>query len=231
MNPRVILRGLLLIATLIGLGYLLEITQFGATLNEAWIDSEVRGKGLSGEVLFIAAGGLFTALGLPRQAVAFLGGYAFGFISGGALALLAALFGCVSAFYYARLLGRNFVAARFPRRIKKLDAFLRGHPFSMALLIRLLPVGSNAATNLVAGVSSVRGLPFFAGSALGYIPQTAVFALIGSGIQLDPTLRISVGVALFLISGILGVWLYRKYRHGKTPDEEIERALNRANGD
>lgn len=231
MNPRVILRGLLLIATLIGLGYLLEATQFGASLNETWIDSEVRGKGMSGEALFIAAGALFTALGLPRQAVAFLGGYAFGFIAGTTLGLLAALFGCVGAFYYARLLGRDFVAARFPHRVKKLDGFLRGNPFSMALLIRLLPVGSNAATNLVAGISSVRGLPFFAGSALGYIPQTAVFALIGSGIQLDPVLRISIGVALFLISGVLGVWLYRKYRHGKTPDEEIDLALKQANGD
>lgn len=231
MNLHVLLRGLLLIASLIGLGYLLEITQFGASLNEAWIDSEVRGKGMSGEALFVAAGGLFTALGLPRQAVAFLGGYAFGFITGTALGLLAALFGCASAFYYARLLGRGFVAARFPHKIKKLDDFLRGNPFSMALLIRLLPVGSNAATNLVAGVSSVRGLPFFAGSALGYIPQTAVFALIGSGIQLDPVLRIGAGIALFLASGILGVWLYRKYRRGKTSDEEIERELKQANGD
>jgi uncharacterized membrane protein YdjX (TVP38/TMEM64 family) len=66
-------------------------------------------------------------------------------------------------------------------------------------------------------------MPFFTGSALGYIPQTLIFALIGSGINLDPTLRISVGVALFILSGVLGVYLYRRYRHGKTLDDVDEK--------
>ncbi len=228
LNPRVILRGLLLLGTLVAFGYLLEVTQFGTAIDETWIDTEVRGRGLVGETLFVAAGTLFVAAGLPRQLIAFLGGYAFGFAQGGVLGLVTAVFGCVGAFYYARLLGRGVVRARFAGRIKKFDSFLHHNPFSMTLLVRLLPVGSNLATNLVAGVSSVRGLPFVFGSAIGYIPQTAVFALVGSGINLDPTFRIGLGVVLFVISSVLGVWLYRKYRHGKTLGKELERALGTA---
>ncbi|TPW10910.1 MAG: hypothetical protein FD130_2102, partial [Halothiobacillaceae bacterium] len=46
------------------------------------------------------------------------------------------------------------------------------------------------------------------------IPQTVVFALIGSGISVDPLLRIGLGVALFLLSGLLGLYLFRQFRHG-----------------
>jgi len=225
LNPRVILRGLILIGSLVAFGYLLEVTQFGTAINEAWIDNEIRSHGLAGELLFLAAGAVFMAVGLPRQIISFLGGYAFGFLLGGALALVSSVAGCVATFYYTRLMGRGFVTARFSKRIKKLDDFLHRNPFSMTLLIRLLPAGSNLVTNLLAGVSSVPGLAFFAGSALGYIPQTAVFALIGSGINLDPMLRIGVGALMFVVSGVLGVWLYRNYRHGKTLGAELEREL------
>lgn len=212
MNARTLLRGLLLMASFVALGYLLEFSHLGSLLSKGWIDSAVRGQGLHGELLFLGVGLLATAVGLPRQLVSFLGGYAFGFSAGLALGLAASVLGCLVAFLYARWLGRALVASRFPHRVERLDAFIRRHPFTMTLLIRLLPFGSNLATNLMAGVSSVRATPFVAGSALGYVPQTLVFALVGSGISVDPVLRIGLGVVLFLVSGALGAWLYRRHR-------------------
>ncbi len=194
------------------LGFLASHFQFSEMLSQHWIDSEVRGKGWMGILLFLAVGGLATALSVPRQIVAFLGGYAWGFAAGTGLATLATVFGCIVGFFYARWLGRGFVQKRFPGRIRKLDEFLHRHPFSMSLVIRLLPVGHNASTNLLAGVSSARPLPFFAGSGLGYLPQNLVFALAGSGVNLDPELRMTLAVLLFVISSLLGVWLYRRYR-------------------
>jgi len=225
LNPRIILRGLVFIASLVLLGWLLDQTRFGAALDSAWIDTEVRGRGAAGELLFLAVGAGFTAIGLPRQVISFLGGYAFGFAPGGLLALLATVLGCVATFYYARWLGRSFVQHHFATRIRRFDDFLRGHPFTMTLLVRLLPAGSNVATNLAVGVTRAPAGHFFAASALGYIPQTAVFALVGSGISINPGLRIGLAVVLFVISGVLGVWLYRRFRHGKTLGRELEREL------
>ncbi|OOZ39477.1 SNARE associated Golgi protein [Solemya pervernicosa gill symbiont] len=225
MNPRILLRGLLLIGSLVALGYLFEVTQLGSLLDKGWIDSEIRGKGLDGELIFIAIGALATAVGLPRQLIGFLGGYAFGFLFGTLAALIAASLGCVIAFYYSRLFGRALVMARFERRIRRVNDFLSGHTFSMTVLIRLLPIGSNLATNLAAGVTHVPAFAFIAGSALGYIPQTAVFALAGSGIEVDPVLRIGLAIALFVISGVLGAYLYRRFRHGRSLDREIDREL------
>jgi len=215
------LRGFVLIALLIGLGYLVKVTGLYGLLDETWIDEQIRDKGLTGDVLFLAAGMMMTALGFPRQAVSFLGGYGFGFGEGTALALGSTVLGCTLAFYFARLVGRAYVLGLFSDRIRRLDYFLHDHPFSTALLLRLLPAGSNLVTNLAAGVSGVRALPFIAGSGLGFIPQTVIFALLGSGIHLDPVLRISAGIVLFLFSGMIGVILFQRYRKSLALDQEL----------
>jgi len=221
----IILRGIILIATLVGLGYLLEATPLGTMMDKTWIDNEVKGQGLSGELLFLGLGVLITVVGLPRQAVSFFGGYAFGITIGTMLALLATLGGCIINFYYSRLLAREIIRNRYHKRVKRIDKFIHDNPLGMTLLIRLLPVGSNILTNLLAGASSVRGLPFFIGSLIGYIPQTVVFALIGSGVVLNPLFRIGLGTVLFVVSGFVGVALYRKYRHGHRLDKETEKQL------
>jgi uncharacterized membrane protein YdjX (TVP38/TMEM64 family) len=226
MNWRIVLHGLGVLGSLVIIGFLVRLSGLGDILDERWIDQEVRGKGLAGELLFLGVGGLATAVGFPRQVIAFMGGYAFGFLYGTGLGLLAALLGCIAAFFYARLFGRSLLAERLSGRIRQVDSFVSGYPFSMTLLIRLLPVGSNALTNLAAGISSVASLPFLLGSAIGYIPQTAVFALVGSGINVDPAWRIGIGVLLFVVSGVLGVYLYRRLRHGRVYDSELERKLD-----
>jgi uncharacterized membrane protein YdjX (TVP38/TMEM64 family) len=224
------LRGLVLIASFVAVGYLVKVSGLSSLFDESWIDSEIRGRGLSGEVLFLAIGAVLTAIGAPRQAVCFLGGYAFGFVMGTVWSLVGSLVGCMLAFYYARLLGRSFVKQRFPERIRHIDDFLRANPFSMTLLVRLLPVGSNVITNLAAGVSGVQAMPFFVGSLIGYVPQTVIFTLLGSGIHFDPMTRIATSVALFVASGMFGVYLFRRYRKSRALDQDMA-AINPDKGD
>ena len=231
MSTTVLVRSLALFVSLVLLGIVFKATSLGTFFTEQWIDDVVRGHGIEGDLIFLAVGALLTAIGLPRQLVAFLGGYGFGFVYGTALATAAAAIGCVIAFFYARLLGRDLIQPRFPDRIKHIDDFLHDNPFTMTLLIRFLPLGSNFLTNLAAGVSSVHATPFIAGSTVGYLPQMIVFALVGSGITLDPAFRISVSVVLFIVSGALGIQLYRKYRHGKSLDDAVDRELAAAGAD
>lgn len=230
-RPRFLLRGLTLILTLALAGFLIEALGLRQALDAGWIDQRIRGHGLSGDGLFVLAGALCIGFGLPRQAICFLAGYAFGFIEGVLWGSLASLLGCLGAFCYARWLGRAVVVAHFPERIARIDRFLAGNTLSMTLLLRLLPVGSNLLTNLGAGVSGVAPLPFFAGSALGYLPQTLVFVLLGSGIQVDPVFRIGISVILFVASGLLGVWLVRRYRQDRRLDPAIEAVLTEGSGE
>jgi uncharacterized membrane protein YdjX (TVP38/TMEM64 family) len=220
-----IIKGFAVLVLLIAAGFLIKFLQIDSGFNEAWIDSDIRNSGVEGEFLFILIGGFLTSVGLPRQGVSFLAGYAFGFVEGTILGVSATILGCILTFYYARLLGRNFVKSRYLPRIQRVDNFLCDNPLTMTLLIRFLPIGSNLVTNLAAGVSSVSGLAFIFGSAFGYIPQTAIFALLGSGVSVDDKSMLIIGVVGFVVSGVMGVYLYHKYRQGKSIGERLERLI------
>ncbi len=226
---RLALRGAVLIGAFILVGLVLRAVDDGSLLNSDWIDAQIRGHGLAGYALFLGAGVLFTSVGLPRQVVCFLGGYAYGFLGGLALALTATVLGCAVTSLFARFMARDLVASRLPRRLRKADGFLAAHPFSLTLLIRLLPVGSNLATNLVAGLSSAALLPFLAASALGHLPQTLVFSLIGSGINVDPEARISLGVVLFAVSMAIGAYLYNRFRRDGAFGAAIDALIGNGN--
>ena len=225
MRIKTYLPGLVFLATLAAIAYALESGLLSGLLSEDWIDHEVRGKGISGELLFLAVGGVATAVAVPRHIVSFLGGYAFGLALGTALALVATEFGCLLTFAYGRLVARPLVSPRLGARVRRIEDFLAANPFSMTLLIRLLPVGNNFATCLAAGVSRVPARPFLLGSLAGYLPQTFVFALAGSGIEMGAGLRVAFAVLAFIVSGAVGIWLYRRYRHGKSLGEDVEKSI------
>ena len=220
------LRGIFLILSLVGIGLLLKTAGLEHLFEREWIDSNVRGNGLHGYGLYLAAGALMTAIGLPRQMVSFFGGYAFGVLAGLLLGALASLGGCILTFFYSRLFGRSLVRRLFPEKLQRFDDFVRGHSFSMTLIMRLLPVGSNLVTNLVAGVSRIHKPSFFAGSFVGYLPQTLVFALAGSGLTVVSQWQIAMSVVLLIVSGLLGIRLYRRMRHGRSYARELETATD-----
>ena len=229
-RPRILLKGVALLVSLALLGWLAEWLVETGVLSKRFVDTAVAGHGLSGYLTFLGIGALATALGFPRQVVAFLGGHAFGVVLGTSLALAATVAGCAATFTYARVFARSIVARRFAGRVRQFDEFLGLHPFQMTMIVRLLPVGNNALTGMLAGVSRVRVAPFLAGSAVGYLPQTVAFALAGGGTTLAPALEIALAAALFVASALLGISLYRKHRHGAGLEASIDEALESSGG-
>jgi uncharacterized membrane protein YdjX (TVP38/TMEM64 family) len=82
------------------------------------------------------------------------------------------------------------------------------HPFTATLMLRLMPVGSNILLNLAAGLSAVRLLPFLAASAIGFVPQTLIFALFGQAP--NHAHMFVLGGMMFLASAAVGVILLRR---------------------
>jgi uncharacterized membrane protein YdjX (TVP38/TMEM64 family) len=177
--------------------------------------------GAHGQAAYVLAASLLCAVGMPRQIAAYAAGYAFGLWDGMALALAAQLLGCALDLGWARVLGRdwtrNLMRRRLGGRIARLDAFLRANPFTATLTLRLLPIGSNIVLNLLAGVSSVAVVPFLLASAIGYLPQTVIAALFGSGTigaasGLEQATQLTLGGILFAASVLLGIVLLRRVR-------------------
>ena len=216
-----LLRMAILAATLVAVGLMLDRLGLRDVMATQWVDHQIKGHGWIGLGLFLAVGALSMAVGVPRQVTAFLGGYAFGLVEGSVLAVLAAVVAATGGFFYARYMGREWLARRFPKASNWLDQFLSQNTFAMVLALRLVPFSSNLATNLAVGVSGAPFPPFLAASVLGYLPQTVAFALLGQGTTIDPLFNGLMVVFLILTSSALGLHMWRKSKQQAATDGTV----------
>ena len=142
---------------------------FGLITDQARIAGYLEQHGLQGLLAVTLGGAFYTGLGAPRQLLALAMGFAVGGLQGTILSTLATALGTTGCFFTARLLLRAPLLNRFQRRLNRFDALFREQTLLKILMIRLLPVGSNLATNLIAGCSGIRFLPFITGSVIGYV--------------------------------------------------------------
>lgn len=200
------------IAICILAGVMLHLAKMSQMVHPEDIQDWLANKGLLGwPLLFLGAAGLML-LGFPRQVIAFIAGSLLGVVSGALVSTLAAALSCFVGFVLARYFLQNWVLRKFPALIKRLHPLLQGKPFVATLAIRLLPVGSNALTNVVAGASTIPGRWFVSASALGYLPQMLTFALMGQGVEQLSTWQLAISFSLFICAAVLGLHVYRWYQ-------------------
>ena len=220
MNRRVKLlaRPLLLLGGLVCAGLLLRLLPDGGV--SGLLAHETGERGVWQALDLICVGAALCAVGVPRQVVCYACGLALGAGYGSAAALAAEIVGCAANLIWARLIARDWASRRlrggrlWGGRLARLDRAIAARPFTTTLSLRMLPVGNNLLLNLAAGVSSVAALPFLAGSAIGFLPQTLVFALAGAGSKIGHGAQLALALVLFAISAALGWWLLRRMRQG-----------------
>ena len=150
-----------------------------------------------------------SCIGMPRQVVAFTCGYFFGVILGLIYATLTVTIAAAITYKVASLFQQSYIASKYKNQLTKLHNFLSVDTFLKALVIRLLPVGSNFLTNILAGIANIPLRPYIAGSCFGFIPQMAIFSLAGSGVKLADSTHIAAAVILFAIATLIGYHLYK----------------------
>ena len=192
---------------------LLGLAVTGLVLRGSGLSDGIRQAGAHGPAAFLLVSVALCAVGVPRQAVAYAGGLAFGAWPGTALALVAEVAGAALSFLWARLVARDAAARLLLRRggrLARLRDRLVRRPFATTLTLRLLPVGNSLLLTLLAGVAGLSAAPFLLASALGFLPQTLVFALLGDGVQVDGGTQVVLGLVLFVASAALGAVLLRR---------------------
>ena len=225
-NLRPLLKGVFFFLSLAGLVVFVRVFDLQSVLDPAWADSHLHvfanGEEWKSMLLYISLVAVLSPVGVPRQALAALGGYAFGAVYGILFASVGLVCGCAAGFFYSRLLARDSLRPRFSKRVRQVENFLVRKPFAMTVALRLFPMGNNALLNLAAGLTRVPAPAFISGSCIGYLPQTVVFALLGSGIRIDPLWRTLVSALLFILATATGLALYRKYRGDRAIMDEAE---------
>jgi predicted amidohydrolase YtcJ/uncharacterized membrane protein YdjX (TVP38/TMEM64 family) len=220
MNKTFILICALLLAVIAAIGYLMHHYSVMDLVDTSAIAEMIAGLGWLAIPAFITFGALFTSVGLPRQLVAFIGGYVFGTAVGVALGTVAAALGAILTFYAARCLARPFVLRKYPKIVSKIDHFIDDRLFLKILLIRFLPFGTNLATNLAAGAAATPIRPFALASLIGYIPQMTIFAISGHGVRVESDTQLILAACLFLISIVIGSYLYYQHHQAATESKQ-----------
>ncbi len=155
---------------------------------------------------------LGTSIGLPRQIAALVAGINLGALVGGIIATLAATLGCLITFTVSRYLLSDKITQKYPEQLTKLSDFLSEQTFLKAIVIRILPLGSNFITNIIAGVSKVSMRAYVSGSFVGFIPQMIIFSLAGSGIRLGAQNELIASGILFVIALLISAYLVKKHK-------------------
>ena len=210
-------RVLLLVGFLVASTWLLTRTPWGrgamfakvARLQE-WLAQ----WGVWAWLAFAAVGTGLVSIGFPRIVLAAVGGAMFGVVLGTLWSQVAVTLAILVPFLYSRHLGRELVARRMGRRLQRFDDLLGQHGFMVSLLIRLCPVGNNFLTSYLAGVTAIPLPTFLAASFLGYLPQSFIFALLGSGFADHPHLRVWGGIGLLAAFSLFFIWYFRRSKEG-----------------
>ena len=173
---------------------------------------------------FAAAGAAtFLLLALvPRTIVSLACGALFGFLSGAAIALTAAMVAAAIGFAAGRWLVRGVVADRLRGRVARLDAWLSRHGLLAVLVVRLVPIAPFGLVSYCYGGTGVRTRHYLLGTLIGATPSAATWAAIGAAAinpaRIGPLTLLPAAVGL-CVSTAAALWwrasMRREARHDK----------------
>lgn len=158
--------------------------------------------------VFALGGILYTAVGGPRQVLAFSCGYLLGGFVGGVVSALLTGFGALLTIAVVRHMGMDWLRQRHGQKIESLRRVLAEDTWLWICIIRLMPVGSNLLTNVAAALAGLSRRGVFLGSLPGYLPQSLLFSYAGRGVALQDSSKIWMSFALLLGSSVLAWYLF-----------------------
>jgi uncharacterized membrane protein YdjX (TVP38/TMEM64 family) len=125
-----------------------------------------------------------VALSIPGALILTIsGGFLFGWLAGGLTAVVAATAGACAIFLIAQTTVGDRLAARAGSRLAALRDGFRRDAFNYLLFLRLVPAFPFWLVNLAPALLGVRLPVFVAATALGILPGTFAFAVVGSGLD------------------------------------------------
>jgi uncharacterized membrane protein YdjX (TVP38/TMEM64 family) len=221
----IVTKRLFLLLVLIGVGVGIYATGIHEQVTVEAVRELVDDAGLLGPVVFVL---LFSLEGLGVPGMIFM--LTAIIVWPPWLAFLMNWLGAIAAgtvgFGYARYMGRDWVAAHLPERIRRFETAINQRSIRTVIVIRLLFFLAPPA-HWALGLSPVSFRDFMIGSAVGFIPAMLLVSLIGAPVfewvRKDSDAIWIVGTAGLLL-GALGLWAARRYidGHGRTPDRPLE---------
>lgn len=138
--------------------------------------------GPGGLALFAIAFVAATLLMTPSTPMCIAAGLLYGPLTGTLLVVLSSFVADYLCFRVARSVGRRWAERQLERapRLKALDGMFAAHGFRAVTLLRLSPLAPYNVLNYALGLTGVSTSSFLLGSAVGSLPWTVLFVLLGA---------------------------------------------------
>lgn len=167
-------------------------------------------------VVFLLGYAVATLSPLPKSLFTLAAGALFGVPVGVLVVVAGATAGAMAAFVLARGLGREAVERFTSDRLGRLEKRLESHGFLTVLVARLVPVVPFTAVNYLSGLTSMRVREFVTGTALGIVPATTMYVVLGAygGEPGSWPFRVALGslALLTVLGGAAAIWRRRHAR-------------------
>ncbi len=162
--------------------------------------------------VFLFAGSLLIALGLPRIWVSAAAGSVYGAAIGFTLAMVTSMLGAAITYLMGRSLLRSMVRRRFEKRLGRWSDRFRESAFFWVLYLRLFPASNATLTSLLCGCLKVDFRAYTAANVIGFIPLTVIFAMFGSGAAKGNSSQLIFGGLFLLVAVLVQGWYTRSRR-------------------
>lgn len=153
--------------------------------------------GIAAWLAYIGVYALIAAFSIPAGALAtIVGGFLFGPALAAALVIVGATAGASVLFLAARYAFADYLRAKAGPAIRRMEQGFNENALSYLLFLRLVPVFPFFLVNLAPAFLGVRLGTFVIGTAVGIVPGTVVYALVGDGLGavLDAGQHLDTGI-------------------------------------
>ncbi|MYW96588.1 TVP38/TMEM64 family protein [Amycolatopsis rubida] len=177
-------------------------------------------------LVLLVAYSLLTVAPIPRTVFNLAAGLLVGSVAGVVIALAATTIAAGLAYGLARLLGRDLILRHLHRApVRAVNDRLSDGGVLAITSLRLIPVVPFSAMNYLCGVSSVKLVPYLAGTALGSVPGTVAVVVFADGLTGDTPPALLACYAVFAALGAAGlVRVLRKRVPAAEPEAPVPSA-------
>lgn len=151
--------------------------------HREWLIAQVGRRPFLAPFLFAVLYAVVTAFSIPGGAfMTIVGGFLFGTVTATISVLFGATLGAVCVFLAARTAFHDLLRAKVGPAMERMEAGFRENAFSYLLVLRLIPLFPFWLVNLVPAFLGVPLRVYVAGTFLGIIPGSLVYASLGNGL-------------------------------------------------
>ncbi|MGN6550690.1 MAG: TVP38/TMEM64 family protein [Pararhizobium sp.] len=178
----------LVIAAGLSAGYVLGLDRYlslhALIEQRAALSALVTAHRFSAALIFLAVYAAAVALSFPAATImTIVGGFLFGWLLGGVLAVVAATLGAAAIFTAARFALRNVLKRRAAPWLARLADGFERNAFGYLLALRLAPVVPVFVVNLAPAFFEIGLRSYVAATFIGILPGTFAYAWLGAGLD------------------------------------------------